>query len=63
MSGEVKVRVMDGSAEDQMRVRWSGEVRVKSHNYSELDIGGRETCSLLSLSERETITHQRRQLQ
>ena len=45
---------MDGSAEDQMRVRWSDEVRVKSHKYyeSELDI---------AISERETITYQRRQ--
>ena len=28
-----------------MMVRWSGEVYVKSQKYSELDIGGRETCS------------------
>ena len=38
--------VIDGSGEGQMMVRWSGEVqmRVKTQKYSELDIGGRETC-------------------
>ena len=29
---------MDGSGEDQIWARWSDEVRVKSHKYSELDI-------------------------
>ena len=40
------VRVVNGSGEDQMIVRGSGEahMRVKSQKYSELDIGGRETC-------------------
>ena len=45
--GQVKVRGRSG--EGQVKVRWrSGEVknllRVKSQKYSELDIGGRETC-------------------
>ena len=37
---------MDRPGEGQMMVRWSGDrqVRVKSQKYSELDIGGRETC-------------------
>ena len=36
--------------EGQMMVRWSVEVqvRVKSLKYSELDIGGRETCCFLT---------------
>ena len=34
-----KVRDMDGSGEDQMR--------VKSQKYSELNIDGRETCIML----------------
>ena len=43
---------MDWSGEGQMMVRWSGEVkvRVKSHKYSELDIGGHETCFVYQLS-------------
>ena len=42
---------MDGSGEGQMMVRWSGkvQVRVKYQKYSELDIGGRETCSITAM--------------
>ena len=42
---------MDGSGEDQMIIRGSGEVqmRVKSQKYSELDIGGHETCLTFGL--------------
>ena len=48
MSGERQVIV--GLAKGQMMVRWFGEVqitarfRVKSQKYSELDVGGHETC-------------------
>ena len=43
-----------------MMVRWSGEVQVNVKSQSELDIGGRETCtdychqSLAYISERSS---------
>ena len=37
---------MDRSGDGQMMFRWSGEVQVsgEAQMYSELDIGGHETC-------------------
>ena len=46
------MRVTYGLGEGQMVVMWSGEgqVRVKSHKYSELDIGRRKTCDTLKMT-------------
>ena len=47
-----------------MMVRWSGEVQVNvsgmsgERQISELDIGGRETCSYYVLSSRTSLTLQ-----
>ena len=45
------------SGEGQIMVRWSSEVqvRVKSKYYSELDIGGHETCNIPVLTHRGAL--------